>query len=186
MSAFWTEEERRVEWSGVKGERSEGPKREGTKMGDGRDGGDDRSADRQTMERDGMKQRRAGLREGGGGGKVKKRWFADKAFRGLMAERAARPRYASHSITSLLFHSWLQRPKKQRGPPPPPPSSLIMRSINILCAAALTYIIPLCFLLNNKYSCKPHLEDCRLQISSHAAALSSVCGLRPLLINLQD
>lgn len=115
-----TEEERRGEESGVKGERSEGPKREGTKMGDGRDGGDDRSADRQTMERDGIKQRSAGLREGGGGGKVKKRWFADKAFRGLMAERSARPRYASHSITSLLFHSWLQRPKKQRGPPPPP------------------------------------------------------------------
>lgn len=154
-----TEEERRGEESGVKGERSEGPKREGTKMGDGRDGGDDRSADRQTMERDGIKQKSAGLREGGGGGKVKKRWFADKAFRGLMAERSARPRYASHSITSLLFHSWLQRPKKQRGPPPPPPSSLIMRSINILCAAALTYIIPLCSLLNNKYSCKPHLED---------------------------
>lgn len=37
--------------------------------------------------------------------KKKKRSYADKAFRDLTAKRGARPRSASHSITTLLFHS---------------------------------------------------------------------------------
>lgn len=69
-----------------------------------------RWTDRPTMAmgRDETKESRAARRRRGRRKKQpqqKKRSYADKAFRGLTAQRWARPRSASHSIATLFFHS---------------------------------------------------------------------------------
>lgn len=60
----------------------------------------------------------------------KKRLYADKAFRGLTAKRWARPRSASHSITTLLFHSLAPEALRSSGDSSPTTTQLPHHEIN--------------------------------------------------------
>lgn len=148
-----SEQEGQVEESGKASKREEEPKCKGMFEGDGQ-------TDKQ-WRWEGIKQRRAGQQGGGGGGgggSSSSRRKDRMLTRPLGVWRPSAGRAHARPATRLplfYFTVWLQRPWEAVGTPaPPPPSSLIMRSINVSCAAAPTSIIPLCSAaspLNNKH-----------------------------------
>lgn len=140
-----------------------------------------RWTDRQTMAmgRDKTKESRAARRRWGRRRRKqqqqKKRSYADKAFRGLTAKRWARPRSASHSITTLLFHSLAPEALRSSGDSSPTATQLPHHEINqrFMCRSD-DFHNPFVFrrvaVKQQTLRQKPHLENRRPQISFHAAS----------------